>query len=314
MPNPHECYACLIPKPSSISEGVGNFILSANIRIIIEKENHELAFIAKLLAQYLAAVSPHEPAIVEENDDPGQDRIHLVLNGDTSLGEEGYELSITTDWVRLGANCPAGLFYGVQTLRQLLPAHSSGALRLPAISIRDVPRFEWRSAMLDVARHFFGVEEVKRFIDLIAHYKLNRLHLHLSDDQGWRIEIHSWPRLAGVGGSTQVGGEQGGYYTQEQYKEIVDYARSRYVTIVPEIDMPGHTNAALSSYPELNCDGVAPPPYTGIEVGFSTLCVDRDVTYRFVDDVGEQIVQGPIEQWVLGARGYPGIENSELLQ
>ncbi len=139
--------------------------------------------------------------------------------------------------------------------------------------------------MLDVARHFFGVEDVKRYIDLIAHYKINRLHLHLTDDQGWRIEIKSWPKLTEIGGSTQVGGDGGGYYTQEQYKEIVDYARSRYVTIVPEIDTPGHTNAALASYAELNPSGEAPALYEGIEVGFSSLWINNEITYQFLDDV-----------------------------
>src|SRR6185503_6780096 len=180
---------------------------------------------------------------------------------------------------------PAGLFYAVQTLRQLMPAIPAEKLTLPAVSIRDIPRFEWRGAMLDVARHFFGVEDIKRYIDLISYYKMNRLHLHLTDDQGWRIEIKSWPRLTEVGGSTQVGGESGGYYTQEQYKEIVDYARSRYVMIVPEIDTPGHTNAALASYAELNSSEESPALYEGTEVGFSTLWINSEITYHFLDDV-----------------------------
>ena len=113
--------------------------------------------------------------------------------------------------------------------------------------------------MLDVARHFLSVDEVKRYVDLMAIHKLNRLHLHLADDQGWRIEIRSWPKLAAHGGSTEVGGGAGGFYTQAQYSELVRYAAERFITIVPEIDMPGHTNAALASYGELNCDGVAPP-------------------------------------------------------
>jgi hexosaminidase len=126
---------------------------------------------------------------------------------------------------------------------------------------------------------------VTRYIDLISHFKINRLHLHLSDDQGWRIDVKSWPRLTKVGGSTQVGGGKGGYYTQEQYKEIVAYARSRYVTIVPEIDTPGHTNAALASYAELNSSEEAPALYTDTQVGFSTLWVNSEITYKFLDDV-----------------------------
>ncbi len=151
--------------------------------------------------------------------------------------------------------------------------------------IRDYPRFGWRGMMLDVARHFFDVEDVKRLIDLMAYYKLNRLHLHLTDDQGWRLMIESWPKLATVGGSTAVGGGTGGFYTQADYAEIVAYAQSRYIMVVPEIDLPGHTNAALASYPELNCDDQAPPLYTETEVGFSSLCINKEITYRFVDDV-----------------------------
>jgi len=143
--------------------------------------------------------------------------------------------------------------------------------------------------MLDVARHFFSVDDVKRYIDLLNIYKMNVLHLSLSNDQGWRIEIKSWPNLTAHGGSTEVGGGKGGFYTQEQYKDIVKYAQDRYVTIVPEIDMPGHTNAALASYPELNCNGKAPALYTGVEVGFSSLCTTSEVTYKFIDDVVREL-------------------------
>lgn len=152
-------------------------------------------------------------------------------------------------------------------------------------TITDSPRYGYRGAMLDVSRHFFTVAQVKRYIDQLAMYKINRLHLHLSDDQGWRLAIKSWPRLATYGGSTQVGGGRGGYYTQDDYREIIRYAASRYLTVVPEIDMPGHTNAALASYAPLNCNGQAPPLYTGTEVGFSSLCVPKRETYDFVDDV-----------------------------
>ena len=188
---------------------------------------------------------------------------------------------MTPSAVKLVAEEPAGLFYGVQTIRQLLGVGK----RLPAVRIRDRPRFGWRGSMLDVARHFRPVKDVKRFIDLIALYKLNRLHLHLSDDQGWRIAITKWPRLATHGGQTEVGGGRGGYYTQRQYSDLVEYAAARYVEIVPEIDMPGHVHAALSSYPKLACDGKPTPLYTGIDVGFSSLCVDKPVTYDFVSDV-----------------------------
>jgi hexosaminidase len=151
--------------------------------------------------------------------------------------------------------------------------------------------------MLDVARHFYPVDEVKKYIDDIAMLKLNVLHLHLTDDQGWRIEIKSWPRLTEHGGSTAVDGN-GGFYTQEDYREIVEYAASRFVTIVPEIDLPGHTNAALASYPELNCDGVAPELYEGTEVGFSSLCLSKEVTDEFVSDVIREVSELSPGPWI----------------
>jgi hexosaminidase len=212
--------------------------------------------------------------------------------------KEGYDLTIAPDRVTLRAATPAGLFYGIQTLRHLLPpAAEYEAIHfaeprpavLPAARIVDRPRFAWRGAMLDVARHFFTVNDVKRFIDLLALHKINRLHLHLTDDQGWRIEIRSWPELARRGGSTRVGGGPGGYYTQEQYAELVAYAAERFITIVPEIDLPGHTNAAISAYGELSESGKPSAPYTGIEVGFIALSVDDDVTDRFVDDVVREL-------------------------
>lgn len=151
------------------------------------------------------------------------------------------------------------------------------------------PRFEWRGVMLDVARHFFGPDDVKRFIDAIVPLQLNRLHLHLTDDQGWRLEITSWPKLAEVGGQTAVGGGPGGFYTQAEYRELVAYAAERGITIVPEIDLPGHVNAALVAYPELAPAGVEPAPYTGIDVGFSTLDAGNELTYTFVDDVLREV-------------------------
>jgi hexosaminidase len=214
-----------------------------------------------------------------------------LTGADPALGDEGYELTITPEMTKLVANQPAGLFYGVQTIRQLLPpaidssTNQPGAWAMGTGTITDTPRFAWRGAMLDVARHFFSVRDVTRYIDLLAYYKINRLHLHLSDDQGWRIQINSWPNLALYGGSLEVGGTPGGYYSQDDYAYIVDYAKSRYITIIPEIEMPGHITAALASYPELTCDGIAPELFTGTNVGFSSICVDKDVTATFLGDV-----------------------------
>lgn len=195
------------------------------------------------------------------------------------------------------ANEPAGLFAGIQTLRQLFPASVEGdtertdSWTVPGGTILDYPRFDYRGSHLDVARHFFSVSEVKQVIDHLSLYKINHLHLHLTDDQGWRIEIESWPKLTEVGGSTEVGGGPGGYYTQAEYEELVEYARDRFITVVPEIDMPGHTNAALASYAELNCDCTATDLYTGTKVGFSSLCVDKEVTYEFIDDVVRELAE-----------------------
>ncbi len=267
----------LIPRPASIVPDQGEFILSKSTLIQTDSSNDDV----KSLVNYLGT----KLQITGQDSNQNANKIMLTLDDYGNLGDEGYKLLITANEIRLCANHPAGLFYAIQTLLQMiLPAHS-GTISLPAVSIEDTPRFVWRGAMLDVARHFFGVEDVKRYIDLIAHYKMNRLHLHLTDDQGWRIEIKSWPKL------TEIGGNGGGFYTQEQYKEIVDYARSRYVTIVPEIDTPGHINAALASYPELNESGEAPALYEGTEVGFSTLWIDGEITYRFLDDVIREVAE-----------------------
>jgi hexosaminidase len=274
----------VVPKPVTLTPGAGAFVVRASTTVASGPSTPETRRIAALLAAMLGAkTGSHGPVSVE-------------LGGPASLGAEGYLLTVTPTSVRVVAHAPAGLFYGVQTLRQLLPL--SGPRRIPAVSIRDRPRFAWRGAMLDVARHFRSVRDVKRFVDLVALYKLNRLHLHLSDDQGWRIAIDKWPRLATHGGSTAVGGGKGGYYTQAQYEDIVRYAAARYVTVVPEIDMPGHVHAALSSYPKLSCDGKASPLYTGIDVGFSSLCIDKDLTYDFVSDVVGELARLTPGPWI----------------
>lgn len=299
----------IIPQPTLICFTAGNFTISPQTKIYIQKENSEIKSIGSLLAESLKQATGYEHILEERNPDEDEGDIQLTLNGDPAFGEEGYELCITSGSILLSANCPAGLFYGVQTLRQLLPIQPAESVNLPALTIQDTPRFRWRGAMLDVARHFFGVEDVKRYIDLIASYKMNRLHLHLTDDQGWRIEIKSWPKLTEIGGCTQVGGGAGGYYTQEQYKEIVDFARSRYITIVPEIDTPGHTNAALASYAELNASEEAPELYTGAKVGFSTLWINSQITYKFLDEViGELVALTPAPHIHIGgdeARSTP---------
>jgi hexosaminidase len=275
----------LIPRPFQMLIAEGEFFLSQAAGIQVLSSNQEVLSLADYLSIQLTRIT----AWKLEQSNAGL--IQLQLEEDASLGEEGYDLIITPDHVRLRANQLAGLFYAIQTFLQMIPAAPSSTVHLPAVSIRDTPRFVWRGAMLDVARHFFGVDDVKRYIDLIAHYKMNRLHLHLTDDQGWRIEIQSWPKLAEYGGQTQVGGNGGGFYTQDQYREIVDYARSRHMMIVPEIDTPGHINAALASYPELNESEEAPDLYEGIKVGFSTLSTYRAITYQFLEDVIRELAE-----------------------
>jgi hexosaminidase len=281
-------FANLVPAPASATQSSATFTLGADARI---GASGDASQVGNSLASALRPATGYALPVDQGLFRALTDQVQLQLANLPSLGDEGYQLSITSTSVLLRANKPAGLFEGVQTLRQLLPpsidatTRQSGPWQLRGGQINDQPRFAYRGAMLDVARHFFGVSTVEKYIDELARYKINTLHLHLADDQGWRLQINSWPKLATYGGGTEVGGGPGGYYTQDQYKQIVAYAASRYITIIPEIDMPGHVNAALASYTELNRDGVAPPLYTGTDVGFSSLCVNKDITYTFLNDV-----------------------------
>ncbi|GGN37315.1 beta-N-acetylhexosaminidase [Actinoplanes campanulatus] len=204
--------------------------------------------------------------------------IRLTL--DRELPAEGYRLEITADGVTLAGGAPAGVFWGVQTLRQLGPV-------LPGGVIEDHPRYPYRGVMLDLARHFFTPDEVKAHIDLLVQFKINHLHLHLTDDQGWRLEIPGWPRLTEVGGGpgTGVDGAGPGFLTCAEYADLVAYAADRFVTVVPEIDMPGHVNAVQVAYPELTADGQPVAPRTDAEVGYSSLVAGKEETYAFVEAV-----------------------------
>lgn len=286
----------LIPKPTTLIATGSSFEWTAKTKIYVPANNEEVRKIGTYLAKLIAPATGFATEVKAENNLTTQKGIALVISNDqNALGEEGYRLNITNEKIILEAHEPAGLFRGVQTIRQLLPTRiesdslQSGPWELASGTIEDAPNYEFRGAMLDVVRHFFGVEDVKRYIDLLATYKMNVLHLHLTDDQGWRIEIKSWPNLTTHGGSTQVDGGKGGFYTQEEYTEIVKYAQDRYITIIPEIDMPGHTNAALASYAELNADNKATELYTGTDVGFSTLATNKEITYQFVDDVVREL-------------------------
>ncbi|WMX46891.1 beta-N-acetylhexosaminidase [Streptomyces roseicoloratus] len=284
----------VVPAPASVTPGGTPYTLGPATAVRVGSGDRATREIGRYLAGVLRPSTGYPLPVVDEHAARGGILLRVDRRA-TALGEEGYELRSGRGGVTLTAHEPAGLFRGVQTLRQQLPAAvekrtvQAGPWKIAGGTVRDTPRFAYRGAMLDVSRHFFTVDQVKRYIDQLALYKINKLHLHLSDDQGWRLAIDSWPRLAAYGGSTQVGGGPGGHYTKDDYREIVRYAASRYQEVVPEIDMPGHTNAALASYAELNCDGVAPPLYTGTSVGFSSLCVPKEITYDFVDDVVREL-------------------------
>ncbi|HEX7940756.1 MAG TPA: beta-N-acetylhexosaminidase [Gemmatimonadaceae bacterium] len=297
----------IVPMPVSVVAGTGApFALSATTGIIVPTGNLEVQRIAEQLATIMRPSTAFANVITQSDAAAPAGAIVLRLGGPASLGKEGYELSISSDSVRILAAAPAGLYRGTQTLRQLLPAGIESQISfgrraqwtVPAGQITDRPRFEYRGAMLDVARHFFTPNEVKEFIDVLALYKMNMLHLHLADDQGWRIQIDSWPKLTTVGSVSEVGAGPGGFYSKAEYADLVRYAQDRYITIVPEIDMPGHTNAAIAAYPQLGCSAKTPGifggtqaagVYTGTQVGWSVFCPDSEVVYKFVDDVVKEL-------------------------
>lgn len=306
--------AGIIPIPKSVSNKSGGFQLSANSGIQLMGSTEELLQVGNYLASKLNPATGFEIAVGSGDPD-------IVLSLTEGKASEAYVLDINKDQIKISSSSEAGIFYGVQTLLQVFPVDIEKQEKvdrdwiLPLGKISDEPEFAYRGAMLDVARHFFGVNDVKHLIDEMARLKYNHLHLHLTDDQGWRIEIKSWPKLTEIGAQTQVGGGEGGFFTQEDYKEIVAYAANQFITIVPEVDMPGHTNAALASYGELNpgvnlpdgdlssmnvgvvdfdiLDGDPKPAelYTGTEVGFSTLATNKEITYEFIDDVVREIAE-----------------------
>ncbi|SNY30497.1 hexosaminidase [Paractinoplanes atraurantiacus] len=214
--------------------------------------------------------------------------IHLVVEEDAAKSPEHYRLDVTAGGVTLRAPTAQGLFAGLQTFRQLLPAETGTApMNIPGGRIEDEPRFPYRGAMLDLARHFYAPADLRSYIDTIAQFKINHLHLHLTDDQGWRLEIAGWPLLTEVSGGegTGVDGAGPGFLTAREYTDLVAYAATRFVTIVPEIDLPGHVNAVQFAYPELTADGVPVQQRVDAEVGYSSLPIGKEITYTFVEDV-----------------------------
>ncbi|MFF1832387.1 beta-N-acetylhexosaminidase [Paenarthrobacter sp. NPDC058040] len=308
----------LIPLPQHVTPLDGQpFTLTGTTRIAASGDAEPVAVqLAALLRRGTGFELPLTTAFR-----PGD--IALELGAALEGGPEAYALTVTDAGARLRASTPAGLFNGIQTLRQLFApsiersltqavgiAGDSGSWAIPAVEIHDAPRFAYRGLMLDVARSFFTVEEVKEQIDVMAQFKLNALHLHLTDDQAWRIEIHApennpsgldYANLTALGGAVDhpgVGLAPGhtGFYTQQDYRDIQAYAATRNILVVPEIDLPGHVNAALAAIPQLNPDGVAKPGNTTGDVGYSTLTADLPATYEFVTEVLGQIAaitEGP---------------------
>ena len=286
----------LIPIPNSVVPGNSSFRLDQFTRIITEGEDKRLGEVGSFLAEKIDEQTGLRLSLNPAEGNESDPVIYLRQLSDASWNnQEAYRMSIREDSLILEVPTAEAAFRGVQTIRQLIPQISNDTLAahpiwpLPSGTIEDYPNFGYRGSMLDVARHFFSVEDVKKYIELLAYYKINVLHLHLTDDQGWRIEIKAWPKLTEVGGSTEVGGEAGGFFTQDDYKEIVAFAEDHFMTIVPEIDMPGHTNAASVSYPFLDGTGKPLKLYEGTRVGFSTFDTRKDTVYSFIDDVVREL-------------------------
>ena len=259
----------LVPLPASIETAEGNFIFGK--KLTIKTAGYAADSLQTVVNDFAETFEKATGVKVKATKSASA---QMVVSLDKELPAEGYSLNISPKKIAVEVSSPAGLFYALQTIKQLMPRNvlagvpdkSIGEWSLPAIAIKDAPRFSWRGFMLDEGRHFYGKEAVKKIIDIMAAYKLNRFHWHLTEDQGWRIEIKKYPRLTEVGawrnskvlgwGDTKPDGiRYGGYYTHEDIKEVVEYARSRFIEIVPEVDIPGHSQAAVASYPGiLACD------------------------------------------------------------
>jgi hexosaminidase len=282
--------SAIIPKPYNMEATGSGFPLDVHTQLSVIADDEAYNDVAQYFSQKVS-----EATGINLNE-PERTYSHIVIRQNRALTTaEGYELKINNDSLLLTSGTAEGAFRGIQTIRQLIPSQSNDSLAdspiwvIPTGKIADHPQYVYRGTMLDVARHFFSVEDVKRYLDILAYYKINKFHMHLSDDQGWRIEIKSWPKLTEVGSTTGVGGGPGGFYTQEEFKEIVAYAAERFITIIPEIDMPGHTNAASLAYPFLNGNGKEIKIETSMAVGYSTFDTRKDTVYAFIDDVIREI-------------------------
>lgn len=282
----------IIPMPQNLVQNQGVFKLSSGTSFGVTTDE------AKTVAEFFAAKMRNATGYNISVSDKGD--ITLTLDAALDVNDEGYTLDVTSEGVTVKAKTPQGLFYGMQSFMQLLPAEiesaekASGiAWQAPAVSIKDEPRFGYRGVMLDVCRHFIPVEDIKKQIDVLSLFKINRLHWHLTEDQGWRIEIKKYPKLTEVG-SKRIDGEgteYKGYYTQEEIKEVVKYAQDRFITIVPELEMPGHELAAIAAYPELSCKGEAITPRIIWGVEDIVMCPGKEDMFVFLEDVIKEMVE-----------------------
>jgi hexosaminidase len=292
----------IIPAPVSLKKAAGEFVLSQQTTLLADTVTNKAVV---FFADYLQNKAMLHVQIKANNGSNAANSIVLTAAGTDNLPADGYRLTITPQQVII-AGKGVGLFYGVQTLMQLMPLDRGAVVKLPSVQIEDYPRFGYRGLMLDVCRHFFSVEFVKKYIDLMAAYKLNNFHWHLTDDQGWRIEIKKYPKLTQIASQraqTVIGNYRdrtpqqfdntpyGGFYTQDQIREVVKYAADRYINVVPEIEMPGHSTAALAAYPELSCDPsltYKPAETWGV---FHDIYCPSDRTFSFLQDVLTEVLE-----------------------
>ncbi|WP_205500067.1 beta-N-acetylhexosaminidase [Rufibacter psychrotolerans] len=290
----------IIPRPAKLTEKPGTFFITPNTKVYVKGGGPEIEKVADNFKTQLRETTGFS---LQATSAPGKNAIAFIV--DASIQErEGYRLSITNKNITLAFKTAPGAFLGVQTIRQLLPASPTGKkVPLPAVEIEDAPQFGYRGFMLDVARHFQPLDFLKRYVDLLAFYKVNTFHLHLTDDQGWRMEIKKYPKLQEISAwrkETRVGHRRdeqvlfdgkphGGYYTQEQLKELVAYAQERFITIIPEIDMPGHSQAVLAAYPELGCKDTTYQVSTSWGVHKDVYC-PNPATFQFLEDVLTEVI------------------------
>ena len=290
----------VVPMPLEINTTQqASFLLKSGVTVYYPAGNEKMQRNAEFLASYVKAQTGIELQVQAGEGGKGGIVLQLGLANDNP---EAYQLKVDASQVVISSPSEAGVFYGIQTLRKAVDVAEGSNVELPAVEIKDQPRFGYRGMMLDVGRHFFSMDEIKTYIDMMALHNINRFHWHLSEDQGWRIEIKKYPKLTEIGSmrkETVIGHNSGkydgkpygGFYTQEQAKEIVAYAAERYITVIPEIDLPGHMQAALASYPELGCTGGPYEVWTQWGVSDNVLCAGNDQTIQFIKDVLAEIVE-----------------------